>query len=258
MNIVGTPSTAVHLSSCTACKTFSASKLSTGTIVPSWVTVLSVPSTHPKQWKKGTGIHTLSSGPSSMHSPMWKAFLTMFVWVSCTPLGNPVVPEVYCMLMTSSASSESCLSSSSSVETSDALSRNSSKPITGDPSGGDPPIKTTFLRNGSSSLDSPPLSALESSGTAPCRIRRKSASLTPSVRNRAAASDCSRTYFSSCDLYAGFTVTSTAPTLPVANCRVTHSGTFWPQTATWSPFSIPSAISARAQPSTTSLNSRYV
>src|SRR5215204_3173879 len=53
MNIVGTPSTAVHLSSCTACKTFSGSKLSTGTIVPSWVTVLSVPSTQPKQWKNG-------------------------------------------------------------------------------------------------------------------------------------------------------------------------------------------------------------
>src|SRR5215210_267594 len=62
MNMVGTPSTAVHLSSCTACNTFSASKLSTGTIVPSWVTVLSVPSTQPKQWKNGTGIHTLSSG----------------------------------------------------------------------------------------------------------------------------------------------------------------------------------------------------
>src|SRR5215208_4704192 len=200
MNIVGTPSTAVHLSLCTACKTFSASKLSTGTIVPSWVTVLSVPSTQPKQWKKGTGIHTLSSGPSSMHSPMLKAFFTMFVWVSCTPFGKPVVPEVYCILITSSASSESCLSSSSSGETSSALSRNSSKPITGSPSGGSPPIRITLFRNGKSSIDSSPPSAWASSGTAPCKIWRKSASLTPSVRNRAAASDCSRTYFSSCDL----------------------------------------------------------
>src|SRR5215210_944049 len=70
MNIVGTPSTAVHPSLSTACKTSSASKVSTGTIVPSWVTVLSVPSTQPKQWKNGTGMQTLSSGPSSMHSPM--------------------------------------------------------------------------------------------------------------------------------------------------------------------------------------------
>ncbi len=66
MNIVGTPRSAVHRSWSTACNTFSASKLSTGTIVPSWVTVLRVPSTQPKQWKNGTGMHTLSSGPSFM------------------------------------------------------------------------------------------------------------------------------------------------------------------------------------------------
>jgi hypothetical protein len=70
MNIVGTPKSAVHRSSWTACNTFSASNCSTGTIVPSWVTVFSVPKTHPKQWKNGTGMQTRSSDPSSMHSPM--------------------------------------------------------------------------------------------------------------------------------------------------------------------------------------------
>jgi hypothetical protein len=70
MNIVGTPRSAVHRSSWTAFKTSSASNCSTGTIVPSCVTVLSVPSTHPKQWKNGTGMQTRSSGPSSIHSPM--------------------------------------------------------------------------------------------------------------------------------------------------------------------------------------------
>ena len=32
---------------------------------------------------------------------MWKPLLRMLWWVSITPLGKPVVPEVYCMLITS-------------------------------------------------------------------------------------------------------------------------------------------------------------
>src|SRR5215208_93159 len=88
----------------------------------------------------------------------------MFAWVSCTPFGKPVVPEVYCMLMTSPASSDACRPRNSSPETSSPLSRNPPKPITGSPSGEAPPMRTTFFKNGKSSKDSSPPSAPTSLG----------------------------------------------------------------------------------------------
>jgi hypothetical protein len=45
---------------------------------------------------------------------------------SMTPLGNPVVPEVYCMLITSSGPIAELRASSSSSETCDAATRRSS------------------------------------------------------------------------------------------------------------------------------------
>ncbi len=70
--------------------------------------------TRPKQWKSGTWINSRSAGLMPMTSPTMAALLMTFRWVSMTPLGKPVVPEVYCMFMTSSKlSSASRLSRSS-------------------------------------------------------------------------------------------------------------------------------------------------
>ena len=55
----------------------------------------------PKQWKRGTGSSSRSSGVNFMHSPIAKPLFTMLWCVSITPFGKPVVPEVYCMLITS-------------------------------------------------------------------------------------------------------------------------------------------------------------
>ena len=52
-----------------------------------------------------------------MRSPIQKPLLRMLWCVSIAPLGKPVVPEVYWMLMTSSKSSEACRSTSASGET---------------------------------------------------------------------------------------------------------------------------------------------
>ena len=102
MNIVGTPYRAVHFSFCTEARTSRGSKLSTITAMAPCVTIAITPSTRPKQWNRGTGRQTRSSAENFCRSPMAKPLLRMLQWVSITPLGKPVVPEVYCMLITSS------------------------------------------------------------------------------------------------------------------------------------------------------------
>ena len=87
---------------CTAARTSSGSNASSITMVAPWVTAAITPSTHPKQWKSGTGRHTRSCSVKRCRSPMEKPLLRMLRCVSITPLGKPVVPEVYCMLITSS------------------------------------------------------------------------------------------------------------------------------------------------------------
>ena len=101
MNMVGTPYSAVHFSFWTDASTSSGSKLSMITAVAPCVTMAIIPSTRPKQWKSGTGRHTRSAAVNFCRSPMWNPLLMMLWCVSITPLGKPVVPEVYCMLITS-------------------------------------------------------------------------------------------------------------------------------------------------------------
>ena len=52
-----------------------------------------------------------------MLAPSQYPSLAMLKWVSMTPFGNPVVPEVYCIMVTSWTSTESFLSWYSSSET---------------------------------------------------------------------------------------------------------------------------------------------
>ena len=70
MNIVGTPCSTVQRSSATVCSVLSASKPSSGkTMVEPCVRQARLPSTMPKQWYSGTGIHKRSAGVSCMASP---------------------------------------------------------------------------------------------------------------------------------------------------------------------------------------------
>ncbi len=58
--------------------------------------------TQPKQWNSGTHRHRRSSGVKPSTCPDAKPLLRMFRLESMTPFGKPVVPDVYCMLITSS------------------------------------------------------------------------------------------------------------------------------------------------------------
>ena len=121
MNIVGTPWTAVQRSLVIVSRTAWGEKVSTGTIVEPWVTQAIVPRTQPKQWKNGTGMHIRSFGVRFMQSPMFAPLATRFRCRSIAPLGNPVVPEVYMMQMTSSGSQEASSASSALMEVSSAF-----------------------------------------------------------------------------------------------------------------------------------------
>ena len=101
MSIVGTPYVAVHFSRSIDFMTRSGSNFSRNTIVEPWFTQLITPRTQPKQWKSGTGMQTRSREERFWHAPIQKPSFAMLRWVSCTPLGKPVVPLVYCMLTTS-------------------------------------------------------------------------------------------------------------------------------------------------------------
>ena len=101
MNIVGTPCSAVQRSLWTDASTFSGSKSSTITMVDPCVMTEQTPSTHPKQWNNGTQISSRSAGVKCMQSPIVCPLFRMLWLVSMTPFGKPVVPEVYCMLISS-------------------------------------------------------------------------------------------------------------------------------------------------------------
>ena len=78
MNIVGTPCSAVHASSCSAWSVDFASNAAPGnTIVAPLVAHSSVPSTIAKQWYIGTGTHSLSSSVKRMISADIAALFTM-------------------------------------------------------------------------------------------------------------------------------------------------------------------------------------
>src|SRR5579863_4381466 len=66
------------------------------------VTIGTVPATQPKQWYIGTGTTIRSSGVMRSERAQRYPLLTTLRCVSSTPLGKPVVPEVYCMFVTSS------------------------------------------------------------------------------------------------------------------------------------------------------------
>ena len=101
MNIVGTPYRAVQRSLCTDASTTSGSNFSTITSVQPCVRQFIVASTTPKQWNKGTQTQSLSSCVKPIFSPVKYPSLAILKCVNITPLGNPVVPLVYCMFTVS-------------------------------------------------------------------------------------------------------------------------------------------------------------
>lgn len=118
MNMVGTPSSAVHFSLCSASRTSGASNWSHGnTMVLPWVKVPRNPITRPKQWKSGGGQQTMSEGVNCIASPTKRPLLIRFLEDSSAPsfrnqghadtdlcesmaaLGAPVVPVIVNMLL---------------------------------------------------------------------------------------------------------------------------------------------------------------
>src|SRR5262245_6232658 len=90
-----------------------ASKPSPGnTIVAPEATQHSTPTTMPKQWYSGTGMHSLSSGDSAIALAQKRALLTMLKCDRVAPFGEPVVPLVNWMLIASSGSSAAVSASS--------------------------------------------------------------------------------------------------------------------------------------------------
>ena len=81
--------------------------------------------THPKQWNSGTHRHRRSAGVNPSTDPNASPLLTMLRLESMTPLGKPVVPDVYCMLITSSAPMPRPRASSSASDTRPAIRRRS-------------------------------------------------------------------------------------------------------------------------------------
>ena len=76
-------------------------KYGSGHSVPPCVMVEVMDKTMAKQWNIGTWIIMRSAVERSIRSPMILPLLMILLCVSITPLGKPVVPEVYCMLHTS-------------------------------------------------------------------------------------------------------------------------------------------------------------
>ena len=95
MNMVGTPCSPVQRSACTVSSTAFGSKPSPGnTMAAPCVTQARLPSTMPKQWYRGTGMHKRSCGVRRMASPMKKPLLRILWCVKVAPFGAPVVPDV--------------------------------------------------------------------------------------------------------------------------------------------------------------------
>ena len=95
MNMVGTPCSAVQRSAEAAVRVVSGSKPSPGNTMPlADATQVSTPSTMPKQWYSGTGMHSRSCSPSRIATAIARALFTTLVWVSVAPFGRPVVPLV--------------------------------------------------------------------------------------------------------------------------------------------------------------------
>ena len=117
-NMVGTPLKQVIFSSVIQERDDLGEKYGIGQRVPPWVIMLVIERTMPKQWNIGTCIIILSAVDISILSPMVFPLLTIFLWVSMTPLGKPVVPDVYCMLHTSSGFTRDALLFTSSIGTS--------------------------------------------------------------------------------------------------------------------------------------------
>ena len=77
INIVGTPYNAVHFSLCTEANTTRGSKRSSNTAQPPLVMMAIIPSTIPKQWKRGTGRQTRSFSVNFILCPMQYPLLVM-------------------------------------------------------------------------------------------------------------------------------------------------------------------------------------
>ena len=118
--------------------------------------------TMPKQWYRGTGVHTLSSGVSRIASPTKRPLLRMLRWLSVAPLGAPVVPLVNWMLIASSGRSCAASDARRSIA---AVVAAAARPANGrQPAWYSSPSVTTSRRWGSASDASSPGAEARSSG----------------------------------------------------------------------------------------------
>ena len=62
---------------------------------------LSTEPTHPKEWNMGGVMHRRSSFSSPRYCTWLHAFSRTWQWHSTTPLGTPLVPEVWMMVASS-------------------------------------------------------------------------------------------------------------------------------------------------------------
>ena len=176
---------------------------------------------------------------------------------SIAPLGLPVVPDVYCMLMASCGTEfgghflEPCCAA--------RLGRDASNSSQGNmPGRGSPRSETTHCSLGSDC-------AVQFAGRGRRELRTRFVEHVEIVRRLEAStsasprtSDWRRAYFNSPVRYAGLMFTSTTPIRAVANWSSTHSGTFVAHTPKWSPGVNPSASKPRATRSTAASNSPQV
>jgi len=132
-------------------------------MVAPWFRQAMTPRTQPKQWKRGTGRHTRSADVRFSLTPTQYPLLVMLKWVSITPLGKPVVPEVYCMLTTSWGDNPSCRRRYSSSSTATLMASTSFQEYI--PRCFSGPMNSTLRRCGNRSERSRSRGCVLSSGT---------------------------------------------------------------------------------------------
>jgi hypothetical protein len=118
MSIVGTPPAYHGRSSSISSRNRPGSKIGISTSFDRVSSAPRTPITHPAVWKRGIGISMPAPSGIPTRSPQSRALLTMLLWRSMTPLGNPVVPLVYWICAGSSGPTVGSVTSGPSVSSS--------------------------------------------------------------------------------------------------------------------------------------------
>ncbi|MCQ0020854.1 hypothetical protein LUX39_50395 [Actinomadura madurae] len=191
----------------------------------------------PATWKNGRTLWNRSPVRRPMRRPEKNASAHIPRWVSNTPFGYAVVPDVYWMRSTSSGVHDGSVGSVPWARKSDH-----DRPAAGTSS----PRTTTARRSGMPGSGS----AESTAGQTALSIAMKSIFRKRSATKSMDARDCRRAWASSPAWKRVLTGTVTAPSDPIARNRVIHSGPLPRQTAMWSPRRTPAAARAERTRST--------